>query len=131
MNALIQAGYPYELAGLLYYVFFVLMTRGKAAARFSQRSRVLTLAASIALIGSVPLHYAAQPAGVALMLGLVVVAMASTWLDRGRAQPPPATAPRVRPPRAKAPPGGRRHGKRQPKATSSSRLPSGSSKKQA
>ncbi len=104
VDALIATGYPYELAGLLYYGFFLAMTRGKRAARFSQRSKVLTLLAAIALIGSVPLHYAASPLGVALMLGLVVVALASTWLDRGRVQS---------------------------KAQTSSRLPSGSSKKQA
>lgn len=117
VDALIQSGYPYELAGLLYYVFFLTMTRGKNAARFSQRSKVLTLAAAIALIGSVPLHYAAQPAAVVAMLALVAVAMASTWLDRRRPEPPAA------------PKAGR--GKRQPKAQTSSRLPSGSSKKQA
>ncbi len=135
MDALIAAGYPYELAGLLYYAFFLLMTRGRNAARFSQRSRVLTLLAAIGLIGAVPLRYGTQPLGVAAMLTLVAVALASTWLDRGRAQPP-ASAPRAKPPRPKAAPGkrghGKRgHGKRQPKATSSSRLPSGSSKKQA
>jgi hypothetical protein len=117
VDALIQSGYPYELAGLLYYVFFLTMTRGKNAARFSQRSKVLTLAAAIALIGSVPLHYAARPPAVVAMLALVAVAMASTWLDRRRPEPP--AAPKV----------GR--GKRQPKAQTSSRLPSGSSKKQA
>jgi hypothetical protein len=117
VDALIQSGYPYELAGLLYYVFFLTMTRGKNAARFSQRSKVLTLAAAIALIGSVPLHYAAQPPAVVAMLALVAVAMVSTWLDRRRPEPPVAPKPRPR--------------KGQPKAQTSSRLPSRSSKKQA
>ena len=123
MDALIQSGYPYELAGLLYYVFFLMMTRGKNAARFSQRSKALTLAAAIALIGSVPLRYGAQPLAVAAMLALVAVAMWSTWLDRGRpAPPPPAPKPRS---------GNARAGKGQPKAPAGSRLPPRSSKKRA
>lgn len=106
MDALIRSGYPYELAGLLYYVFFLTMTRGKNAARFSKRSKVLTLVASIALIGSVPLGYAAQPLAGALMLALVAIALVSTWLDRRRpeppagTEPPSATEPPVRKPRA-------------------------------
>lgn len=120
MNALIQSGYPYELAGLLYYVFFLTMTRGKHAARFSLRSKVLTLVAAIALIGSVPLRYAAQPPAGVLLLALVAVALLSAWLDRRRPAPPAALEPR-----------GARARARQPKAQTSSRLPSGSSKKQA
>ena len=101
MDALIQAGYLYEFAGLLYYLFFLLMARGPNAARFSQRSRVLTLLAAIALIGSVPLHYASSPAGVAAMFALVAVSLVSSWLDRRRVQPPAAPAAKPRPkPRA-------------------------------
>jgi hypothetical protein len=85
VDALIRSGYLYELAGLVYYVFFLLMTRGPRAARFSQRSKVLTLVAAIGLIASVPLRYAWQPVAVAMMLALVAVAMVSTWLDRRKA----------------------------------------------
>ncbi len=87
MDSLIASGYPYELAGLLYYLFFLVMTRGARAARFSQRSKLLTLAAAIGLIASVPLRYAAQPLAVTLMLALVAAALVSTWLDRRRSQP--------------------------------------------
>lgn len=104
MDALIRSGYPYELAGLLYYLFFLAMSRGKNAARFSQRSRVLTLVAAIALIGSVPLRYAAHPLAGVLMLVLVAIALTSTWLDRGRPAQPP-DAPERRPGRAR---GGKR-----------------------
>lgn len=120
MDALIRSGYLYELAGLLYYVFFLTMTRGKNAARFSRRSKALTLVAAIALIGSVPLRYAAHPLAGVLMLVLVAIALLSTWLDRRRPEPPAGPEPR-----------GARDRSRQPKAQTSSRLPSRSSKKQA
>ena len=32
-------GLPYEFVGIVYYVFFVLMSRGRNVARFSPRSR--------------------------------------------------------------------------------------------
>jgi hypothetical protein len=81
VQTLLNAGYPYEIAGLVYYIFFLLMLRKGQAQRFSQRSRVLTLLAAIALVACVPLHYAAYAFGVVLMLALAVAALISTLLD--------------------------------------------------
>lgn len=86
-NFVIRAGYPYELAGLLYFLFYLSMSRGRAKDRFSQRSKTFTLIASIALVGSVPFHYGAEPLAVVLMLAVLAVAMWSTYADRRK---PPA-----------------------------------------
>ena len=80
MNAIFEAGYGYEVAGLVYYIFFIVMTRRRDA-RFSQRSRVLALVAAIALVGSVPFHYATNAAGVALMLILGAASLISSFID--------------------------------------------------
>lgn len=84
MSAFLDAGYSYELAGLPYYAFFLFMMRGANARRYSPRSRVLVIAAAIALVGSVPFHYAATGAGVAVMLALAVAALISTFADMRR-----------------------------------------------
>ena len=88
MRYWLEAGYPYELAGLLYFLFYLRMMRGTDAARFSQRTKILTLVASIVLVGSVPLHYGATAAGIVAMFGFVVLAVWSTLADR-RSPPPP------------------------------------------
>lgn len=80
MNVIFEAGYGYEVAGLIYYVFFIVMTRRRDA-RFSQRSRILALVAAIALVGSVPFHYATFPAGVALMALLGAASLVSSFID--------------------------------------------------
>ncbi|HTW84360.1 MAG TPA: hypothetical protein VMD91_09860 [Candidatus Sulfotelmatobacter sp.] len=82
MNALLASGIPYEIAGLIYFLFYLAMSRPRAAAAFSRRSKVLTLLAAIALVGAAVLHYGAQPLGIAIMLALVVVSLVSTYLDR-------------------------------------------------
>lgn len=87
MNAFVQAGFLYELAGLVYFLFYLWMSRPGSGRPFSRRSRALTLVASIALIGSAILHYAASQTGVAVMLLLVIAAIASTYADR---RTPPA-----------------------------------------
>ncbi|GAC1659559.1 MAG: hypothetical protein NVS4B13_04670 [Candidatus Elarobacter sp.] len=79
---LVQTGYPFEVAGLIYFLFYLKMSRGRGAERFSQRSRTFTLIASIALVGSVPFHYGAQPPGIVLMLAAVAISLWSTWNDR-------------------------------------------------
>jgi hypothetical protein len=84
MKAILDAGYAYELAGLIYYVFFLMMARGKNAQRYSLRSRVLVVAAALALVGSVPFHYATTTSGVTIMFVLALVALASAFVDARR-----------------------------------------------
>jgi hypothetical protein len=81
VNALLAAGYPYELAGIVYYGFFVLMNRPKNVARYTRRSRLLVVLAAIVMVGCVPFHYAGDPLGVIAMLGLAVLSLLSTFLD--------------------------------------------------
>ena len=87
LDSLIQTGYPFELAGLVYFLFYLSMSRRTGGARFSQRSKIFTLIASIVLVGSVPFHYGAQPVGIVLMLAVVAISIWSTWTDR---RSPPA-----------------------------------------
>lgn len=84
METLIRSGVAFELAGLVYFLFYLRMSRGSAAPHFSRRSKILTLLAAIALVGSVVLHYADQLAGIVLMLALAVASLVSTWSDRLR-----------------------------------------------
>ncbi len=81
MNAVIAAGYPYELAGILYYVLFVLMSRKRNADRYTKRSRILVILAGIVMVGCVPFHYASSVLGVAAMIGLAIVALLSSLID--------------------------------------------------
>ena len=81
MNALLAAGYPYELAGLVYYGFFIWMNRPAQATRYTRRSRLLVVLAAIVMVGCVPFHYATLVIGVVAMLGLAVLALVSTALD--------------------------------------------------
>ena len=81
LNALIVAGYPFELAGLAYYLFFIMMNRGANAARYTRRSRLLVVLAAIAMVGCVPFHYALLPLGVVVMFALAVAALLSTLAD--------------------------------------------------
>ncbi len=83
----IDAGYPYELAGLVYFLFYLSMSRGPAKERYSDRSKIFTLIASMVLVGSVPFHYASGPLGGALMLAVLAVSLWSTFRDR---RTPPA-----------------------------------------
>ncbi|HYZ16211.1 MAG TPA: hypothetical protein VE591_07400 [Candidatus Acidoferrum sp.] len=84
MENLIRSGVPFELAGLVYFVFYLRMSRGSSAAQFSRRSKILTLLAAMVLIGSVVLHYADRVAGIVLMLAFAVASLISTWADRLR-----------------------------------------------
>jgi len=77
-------GYPFELIGICYYVMFLLMSRKTYAARYSLRSRVLTLLAAMFLIGAVPFHYGANAVGIAIMLAVAIAAVAATALDLRR-----------------------------------------------
>jgi hypothetical protein len=81
VSAVIEAGYPYELVGLLYYVLFLMMGRKRYAANYTNRSRYLALLAAIVMIGCVPFRYAAAPLGVEAMFAVAVVALASTVAD--------------------------------------------------
>ena len=86
MNQLIRSGYLYELAGLVYYVYFLLMSRGRNAARFSQRSKVVTLLTAIVLVASVPLHYGTLPVANAIMLLLAAASIVSAFVDQRAAR---------------------------------------------
>ena len=81
MNRIVDAGYPYEIAGLVFYVFFLYMVRRSAAGRYSQRTRVLTIVTAIALVGVVPFHYAANVGAVGIMLLLGSAAVVSAFID--------------------------------------------------
>lgn len=78
---MIQAGYPYELAGIVYYIFFVMMSRKRFGATYSKRSRILVVLAAIVMVGCVPFHYASEPFGVTAMLALAILALLSTLID--------------------------------------------------
>jgi hypothetical protein len=88
MDTFVQGGYPYELAGLIYYAFFLVMSRSRNAARYSRRSRILTLVAAIVLVASVPFHYANAGAAHVIMLALAAAALVSTLADRRRPPSP-------------------------------------------
>ena len=81
MEAIVAAGYPYELLGLCYYVLFLFMGRKRFAADYSNRSRYLALLAAMSMVGCVPFHYANTFAGVVVMLFLAMIALASTLAD--------------------------------------------------
>lgn len=81
MNDWLAAGYPYELAGFLYYVFFLMMNRKRYAAVYTKRSRLLVVIAAIVMVGSVPFHYAGTFLGVAAMFALAISALISTIAD--------------------------------------------------
>jgi hypothetical protein len=82
MKAIIDAGYPYEIAGVVFYIFFLYMVRnGKGVARYSQRTRVLTNLAAIGLVGSVPFNYAHNGAAIGLVLLLGLASLGSAFLD--------------------------------------------------
>ena len=92
MESLLRSGIPYEIAGVLYFGFYLVMARRGNAARFSPRSKLLTLIAAIALVGSVPFGYGDKPLAVFGMLGLAALALLSTILDR-RPTPRPTGSP--------------------------------------
>jgi hypothetical protein len=81
MSAIVDAGYPYEIAGLVFYVFFISMTRRAGGPRYAQHTRVLTIAAAIGLVGVVPFHYAGNPAVMFVVLLIAVAALVSAFLD--------------------------------------------------
>jgi hypothetical protein len=81
VNGIIAQGYPYELVGIVYYVFFLFMGRKRFAANYSNRSRYLALLAAIVMVGCVPFGYAARAVGIAAMVTIAVVALVSTFAD--------------------------------------------------
>jgi nitric oxide reductase large subunit len=81
MNAIVEAGYLYELAGLVFYVFFLYMVRRRTRLRYTQRSRVLTIAAAIGLVGAAPFGYAHNGSAVAFVLLLGLAALGSALID--------------------------------------------------
>ena len=82
MDSLLRSGIPYELAGLAYFIFYLVMSRPSRSARFSTRSKLLTLLAAIVLVGAVPLQYGDKPLAVVAMLGFAALALLSTIADR-------------------------------------------------
>jgi hypothetical protein len=91
LNAVIEAGYPYELAGIVYYIFFVLMSRKRFGAAYSKRSRILVVLAAIVMVGCVPFHYANELLGVTAMFTLAIVALLSTLADAVAARRKPSS----------------------------------------
>ncbi len=81
MNAVISSGYPYELLGIIYYVYFLMMGRKRFAANYSNRSRYLVLLAAIILVGCVPFGYGNSLAGIAAMIAAAAIALISTFVD--------------------------------------------------
>ncbi len=86
MSAIIDAGYPYEIAGLVFYVFFIYMTRRANGPRYAQHTRVLTIGAAIGLVGVVPFHYAANSTVMFVVLALALAALISAFVDARGAQ---------------------------------------------
>jgi hypothetical protein len=80
VDALLRSGIPFELAGLAYFIFYLVMSRNRYG-RFSRRSKILTLIAAIAMVSSVPLNYGANPLASFGMLGLAALAFLSNVLD--------------------------------------------------
>jgi hypothetical protein len=85
-NPTATQGVPYEIVGLCYYLMFMYMGSRRSKGRFSPRSRVLTLVAAIAMVGSVPFGYAGNAVGVMVMFALAAASLASSVFDtqRGR-----------------------------------------------
>jgi hypothetical protein len=81
MNRIIDAGYPYEIVGLVFYVLFLFTLRKQSAGRYSQRTRVLTIVTAIVFVGVVPFHYGGNATAVGLMLLLGVAALVSAFVD--------------------------------------------------
>jgi hypothetical protein len=79
--AVLDAGYPYELAGLVFYAFFLYMARKRNGPRYSRRTRVLTIVAAIGLVAVVPLHYARNGAAVTFFALLGFASLASAFVD--------------------------------------------------
>jgi hypothetical protein len=82
VDSLTFSGILFELAGLCYFLFYLVMSRPRNVARFSRRSRILTLLAAIAMVGSVVGPYAQAPLGIVVMFGLAIAALVSTFADR-------------------------------------------------
>jgi len=80
VDALLRSGIPFELGGLVYFVFYLVMSRNRFG-RFSRRSKILTLIAAIATVASVPLNYGANGLASIGMLGLAALAFLSNILD--------------------------------------------------
>ncbi len=85
---MISAGYPYELAGILYYVLFLLMSRKQRVGKYTKRSRVLVLLAAIVMVACVPLHYANSFLGVMLMYALALGGLVSMAIDSAASRRP-------------------------------------------
>jgi len=81
MNLILAAGYGYEVIGLVFYIFYLSMTRGANKQRFTLRSRVLVIVAAFVLVACVPFRYATNTSGVAAMLVLALIALGSVFMD--------------------------------------------------
>ena len=81
MSAIIAAGYSYEIAGLVLYIFFLYMVRKRNGVRYTQRTRVLTIVAAIGFVGVVPFHYAGNAGALAIVMLLGLGSLASAFID--------------------------------------------------
>jgi hypothetical protein len=80
VDALLRSGLPFELAGVVYFGFYLVMSRNRFG-RFSRRSKILTLIAAIAMVSSVPFNYGGNTLASIGMLGLAALAFLSNILD--------------------------------------------------
>jgi hypothetical protein len=85
VTRVLDSGYTYEIAGLVFYVFFLYMVRTRRGPAYSQRTRVLTIVAAMGLVGTVPFRYADNVAVLAIVLLIAAAALASAFVD-GRAK---------------------------------------------
>lgn len=87
MQNFFVAGFGYELPGLVFFLLYLVMSRPRAAGRYSRRTQVLVLLSAIVLVASVPLHYGTVPAARWFVLVLPVLSLVSIIAD-ARRQPP-------------------------------------------
>ena len=78
---MILAEYVWELAGVLYYAAFLIMSRRTGGGALSQRTKVLMLLTAIVMVASAPLHYADRKLGITVMVLLAVVSVISNFAD--------------------------------------------------
>lgn len=81
MEAIIAAGYPYELLGIFYYVLFLMMGRKQYVGKYTNRSRYLAVLAAMSMVGCVPFHYATTFVGMVIMFFLAALSLVSMAAD--------------------------------------------------
>jgi len=86
VRALFDAGYLYEIAGLVYYLVFLAMTRKGTVSRYSQLTRILTMGTAIALVLVGLLHSASNPIVIGAIIALAIGSLVSSLVDQRKLQ---------------------------------------------